>query len=186
MSSDDEITYEEFGRRFFEHAVTEERVLAGFGGLTGEPIAFGPIGAGPGKLARVSAHGTVTEPAIEQTAYEPITFALTIPVALELEIDLGVDKHTFHAELAVALTLRARALAPLRVVIDVEPPSSRDVKVELTAEAMRSEVLRRVAGIDREIARFVARYIAREIDKPHIRAARDIDVAGRIDGAWRG
>lgn len=181
----DEIAYEEFGRRFFEHAVTQERVLAGFSGLTGEPIAFGPIGAGPGRIAKVSADGRVGEPTIEQTAYEPITFALTIGVQLELQIDLGLDKHTFQAELAVGLTLRARAVAPLRLVIDVEPPSSRDVEVAMTAEAMRSEVLRRVAGMDREIARFVARYIAREVDKPHIRAARDIDVAARIESAYR-
>ena len=185
MASTDEITYEEFGRRFFEHAITEARVLAGFSGLTGEPIAFGPIGAGPGRLARVSANGRVGEPGIEQTAYEPITFALSIPVVLALEIALGVDRHTFHTELAVGLTLRARAVAPLRVVIDVEVPESRDVGVELKADGIRAEALRRVAGIDREIARFVARYIAREIDKPHIRSARDIDVAARIDGAWR-
>jgi hypothetical protein len=31
----------------------------------------------------------------------------------------------------------------------------------------------------------VARYVTREIDKPHIRKARDIDVAARIDGAWK-
>ena len=54
----------------------------------------------------------------------------------------------------------------------------------LEAEGVRAEVLRRVGGIDREIRRFVAKYVAREIDKPQIQAARDIDVAARIDKAW--
>ena len=51
---------------------------------------------------------------------------------------------------------------------------------------MRAAVLQRIAGVDREIRRFVARFVARELDKPHVRAARDIDVAGRIERAWGG
>lgn len=70
-------------------------------------------------------------------------------------------------------------------MIDIDPPTWPDVTVAVDADGVRAEVLRRVPGIDREIGRFVARYVAREIDKPHIRAARDIDVAARIDGAWK-
>ena len=180
-----EIPYDEFGRRFMAHAVTEERILHGFGGLAGEPIAFGPIGAGPGKLAKVKADGQVGATSVRRTGEEPITFALTIPVGLDLELALGVDRHRFHAELEVALTLRARTADFLRIVIEVEPPRTADVTVDLKADGLRAEALRRVAGIDREIARFVARYIGRELEKPHVRAARDIDVAARIDGAWR-
>jgi hypothetical protein len=70
------------------------------------------------------------------------------------------------------------------VVIDVDTPTWRDVTVAIEAEGLRAAVLQRVAGMDREIGRFVAKFVARELDKPHIRAARDIDVAARIDGAW--
>ena len=55
----------------------------------------------------------------------------------------------------------------------------------MEAEGLRAAVLQRVAGIEREIGRFVAKYVGRELDKPHIRKARDIDVAARIDGAWK-
>ena len=72
------------------------------------------------------------------------------------------------------------------MIIDIEPPTSRDVTVDLKADGMRADLFGRLAGVDREIRRFVARYVTREIDKPHIRAARDIDVAARIDGAWKG
>jgi hypothetical protein len=182
---DDRIPYAEFGERFFSHAVTEARIVGALAGLAGDRIQFGPIGAGPGRLAKVSAEGEVGVGSAAPLEGEHVSFRLSIPVALDLHIDLGVDQHTFHATLDVGLTLTARAAHPLRVVIDIDPPTSRDVTVKLESERVRSEVLRRVAGIDAEIRRFVAKYIARELDKPRIRAARDIDVAARIDGAWK-
>jgi hypothetical protein len=183
---DDRITYAHFGERFFVHAVTVERIARGAGGLAGEEIAFGPIGAGPGKMAQVSATGVVGEPGCQPRDGGELTFALTIPVELDLEIDLGVDTHRFHAQVAVNLALTARAAAPLRVVIDIDEPTEQDVEVKLEAKTLRGGLLQRIAGIDREIGKFVARYVQRELDKPHIRAARDIDVAARIDGAYKG
>lgn len=184
--TDGQISYEEFGRRFFEHAVTETRILAGLGGLTGEPISFGPIGAGPGRLAQVSASGVVGAGWARRLEGDEVSFRLTIPVELDMEIDLGVDRHHFHAVVTVGLVLHARAAEPLRVLIEVVPPTRDDVEVELKADGVRAEGLRRVAGIDREVGRFVAKYVARELEKPGVRAARDIDVASRIDGAWNG
>lgn len=184
--SDDRMSYAQFGARFFEHAVTAERIRDGFGGVAGEPIAFGPKGVGPGRLAKVTARGEVGAPDVEPLwEGDDVAFTLTIPVHLALTIDLGLDRHAFDVTLAVRLALTARAAPPLRVVIDVEPPRREHVSAVVEAAGLRAAVLQRVAGVDDEIRRFVARYIAREIDKPHIRAARDIDVAARIDGAWR-
>jgi hypothetical protein len=180
----DRISYATFGERFFEHAVTEERILDALGGLAGDPIEFGPIGAGPGRIAQVRAHGEVGQADVRRTAGDDVSFHLTIPVALDLDIDLLVDHHRFHAAVTVNLVLTARAADPLRIVIDIPPPTARDVTVVVDAEGLRATVLQYVAGIDREIARFVAKYVARELDKPHILAARDIDVAARIDKAW--
>jgi hypothetical protein len=182
---DERVSYADFGAVFFAHAVTEGRVLAGLSGLAGEPIEFGPIGAGPGRLAQVSASGVVGESSASRLEGDVVAFRLLIPVTLELRIDLGVDKHRFHVDVTVGLTLTARAATPLRVVIDVDEPTWRDVTVVVQADGLRAAVLERVSGLDREIGRFVARYVARELDKPHIRAARDIDVAARIDGAWQ-
>jgi hypothetical protein len=186
VSDDVRVPYAVFGERFFAVAVTEERIARGVRGIAGEPIAFGPIGAGPGKIAQVSATGVVGEASVERLPGDEVCFRLSIPVKLDLKIDLNVDSHTFHALVTVALTLTARAAEPLRVVIDIDDPTAGDIAVELEAETMRGGLLKRVAGIDREIGRFVARYVRKELDKPHIRAARDIDVAARIDGAWKG
>lgn len=184
MADEDWISYSEFGSAFFEHAVTEERILRALSGIAGDPISFGPIGAGPGRLAKVSAEGEVGEASARRLPGELVAFRLNIPVALRLHIDLGVDRHHFHARLQVGLTLTARAAAPLRVVVDIEPPTGRDVTVEAEASNRRGSLLQALAGVDHEIARFVARYVTREIDKPQVRGARDIDVAARIDAAW--
>ncbi len=183
-SEDDRVSYADFGAGFFEHAVTETRIVGALSGLSGDPIEFGPIGAGPGRLAQVSASGEVGSASADRLDGEEVAYRLLIPVSLDLCIDLGVDQHRFHADVTVGLRLTARAAAPLRVVIDVDKPTWRDVTVALRAEGLRATVLQRVAGIDREIGRFVARFVARELDKPHIQAARDIDVARRIDRSW--
>jgi hypothetical protein len=180
------ISYAEFGERFFVEAVTEARIVNALRSIAGEPISFGPIGAGPGKIAKVSADGQVGLAAAEELPGELVTFRLAIPVDLRLRIDIGPDHSRYQADVEVGLRLTARAVHHLRVLIDVEPPTSKDVQLALKADGVRADLLGRVAGVDREIRRFIAKYVGREIEKPHIRDARDIDVAARINGAYRG
>lgn len=177
------ISYADFGARFFERAVTEARIAGALGGLAGDKVEFGPIEAGPGKIARVRAVGEVGTASARRVQGAEVAFRLSIPVALDLDIDLVVDQYKFRAAVTVGLTLTARAAEPLRIVLDAEPPTERDVTVAIEAEGLRATLLQRAAGIDREVARFVAKYVARELEKPHIVAARDIDVAARIDGS---
>jgi hypothetical protein len=179
------ISYAEFGATFFRLAVTEERILAALEGLAGDKIEFGPVGVGPGKFARVKATGEVGRASVSPAGIGEVAFILQIPVALDLHIDLGVDQQSFKAKVIVSLRLTARAAPPLRVVIDIEEPTARDVTVQVAAASTRGAVLQLLAGIDRELKRFVARFVATEIEKPHIREARDIDVASRIEGAWK-
>jgi hypothetical protein len=44
-TGDDQISYAEFGERFFERAVTEGRIVGALDGLAGDQIEFGPKGA---------------------------------------------------------------------------------------------------------------------------------------------
>lgn len=83
------------------------------------------------------------------------------------------------------LHLTVRTAAPLRVVIDIAEPRPADVRVDVAAATKRGQLLRVLASVDHEIKRFVARYICAEIRKPHIAAVRDIDVARRLDEAWK-
>lgn len=175
--------YDTFGLRFFQHAVTVERIADGVSGLTGRPIEFGPLGAGPAKIAKVQAKGTIGEPKVERTSdREPLKFRLHLPVDLRFTVGLPATEHRFTADVNVELRLTARAAEPLRVVIDVDSPERKDITVALKADGLASTVLSMIAGIDYELKRFIARYIAKEIDKPHIRAARDVDLVPMVQG----
>ncbi|MGV9301411.1 hypothetical protein, partial [Amycolatopsis sp. NPDC003676] len=72
------ISYEEFGRRFLEYAVSEQRIAAAFGELTGAAFDFGPIGVGPGRLAKVTAQVELGRPRILRYIDAYISFELTI------------------------------------------------------------------------------------------------------------
>ncbi|PXX68724.1 hypothetical protein DFR70_102409 [Nocardia tenerifensis] len=179
------ISYQDFGRRFLEYAATEERILGAFDQLTGAAFDFGPIGVGPGRLAKASAQVRLGQAQVRRDIDEVISFALKIPLSVDMLIDLALDKHRFEVDGHIHLHLIVRTAEPLRVIIDIATPRSSDVRINVATDTIRGQLLRILASVDREIRRFVARYIAKEIQKPHIAAARDINVAERLDAAWK-
>jgi hypothetical protein len=178
------VSYEQWGADFFAEAVSGQRILGAVDNIAGQPIDFGPIGVGPGKIAKVRAYGAIGAARAERLDAAEITYRVELPVDLTFELNLQVETHTFHAELLVPLALTARAVEGVKVFIDVTPPHSSEVRVQVQADGLRASIMQRVANIEGELRRFVARYVAREVAKPHIQAARLIDVAGAIDRAW--
>ncbi len=178
------ISYADWGQRFFALAVTEERVLAGVNTLAGQPIDVGPMGVGPGRLAKVTAHGSIGQATSVPVAGDTISYRVTLPVSLTFDVHLQVDTHRFTAELEVPLLLSALSLDDLSIYIDVTPPLPNQVRIELRAEGLRASMLNRVVGVEAELQRFVAKYVGREVQKPAIMKARTIDVARAIEGAW--
>ena len=173
----DYVTYEDFGRRFFELAVTEERVAAAFAEIAGDEFEMGPMAQGPAGLARVTAKVKIQQPHVRRTLGDTITFAIRIPLIIELVIDLWLDKQRFVIDGDIALRATARAAQPLLIVIDVAKPRPSDIAVHVTSRSVRGEILRILAGVDGEIKRFVAAYVAEEIDSPASQQAKIIDVA---------
>lgn len=186
MSVDDEITYEEFGRKFFEIAVTEERVGNAIGEIAGDEFEMGPMGQGPGKIAKVTAKVRVQKPRLKRQVGPLITFAIRIPLEIDMVVDLRIDKPKFMVFGEIALRATARAAEPLLLILDVEKPRSSDISIHVTSHSLRGEVLRVLAGIDAEIKRFIAAHVAGEIDSPASQKAKIIDVADTIDDAWTG
>jgi len=178
------VSYEVWGRQFFEIAVTEDRILGGINVLAGQPIDFGPIGVGPGKIAQVTAHGQIGRAASTPMPGPEVRHRVVLPVQLDFTVNLQVDTHRFTATLAVPLVLTAKAVDGLAVFIDVDPPRASEVGIDLNAQGLRASILQRVAGVEGEVQRFVARFVARELEKPHIRKARTINVAGALASAW--
>lgn len=186
MQTHEYVTYEHFGRRFFEIAVTEKRVAAAFAEIAGEQFDMAPIAQGPGKIARVSARVKIKEPQVTRNLAHMITFTIHIPLVIDLLVDLRLDKQRFAVAGDIALRATARAAEPLLLVIDVPKPRPSDITVAVSSRSIRGEVLRVVAGVDAEIRRFIAAYVADEIDSPQSQSAKIIDVAERLDAAWDG
>lgn len=184
VGRDEFVSYEQWGADFFAEAVSGDRILAAVDNLAGQPIDFGPMGVGPGKIAKVRAHGAIGTATAIRVAGDEITYRVELPVDLTFELDLQVETHTFHAEVLIPLALTARAASGLRVYVEVVPPSAAEVQVQLRAEGLRASITQRVANVEGELRRFISRYVAREVSKPHIESARLIDVAGAIDRAW--
>ena len=183
MQTFDYLTYEDFGRRFFEVAVTEGRVGAAFAAFAGDEFEMAPIGQGPGKIAKVSAKVKIQQPQVSRNVGDAITFSIHIPLAINLLVDLRLDKQRFLVDGDIALTATARAAEPLLVIVEVAKPRPSDITVHVSSKSIRGEVLRVIAGVDGEIRRFIAHYVAEEIDSPQSQAAQVIDVTEQL-GAW--
>lgn len=183
-SADEYVSYQQWGVDFFAEAVSEQRILGAVNNIAGQPIDFGPMGVGPGKIAKVRAYGEIGAATATRLDSAEIAYRVELPVTLTFELDLQVETHVFHAELLVPLTLTARAVEGVRIFIEIDPPRTADVEVKVTAEGLRASIMQRVANVEGELRRFVAKYVARETGKPHIAAARVIDVSAAIDKAW--
>jgi hypothetical protein len=179
-------SYETFGVRFFEHAISPERIREAMSELAGRTIEFGPKAVGPARIVRITASGRIGELTVTRRPSDAVAYRLTIPASLHLTIRLAGQNHRFHVDMRVGLTLTARAAAPLRVIIDVAQPSAGDVEVAVRARGLRSRLLQAAANVDEELRRFAARYLAREIEKPYIKRIREIDIAAHIGKAWPG
>jgi hypothetical protein len=174
MPVDDEMTYEEFGRQFFEIAVTEDRVGGAIAAIAGDEFEMGPMAQGPGKVAKVTAKVRIQEPRLTRQVSDMITFDIKIPLEIDLVVDLRIDKPKFMVFGEITLRATARAAAPLLLILDVEKPRSSDISIHVTSKSLRGELVRILGGID----------AAGEIDSPASQKAKIIDVAESIDGAW--
>ena len=186
MSDADVIEYAAWGELFFERAVTVERVLAGVNVIADQPIEVGPLGVGPGRLAKVHARGRIGTATGQRVGALPLRFAISVPVTLQFVLDLGMDKQRFDADISVPLLLTAHGRDDLAIELEVTPPRTEEVVVRLKAQGLRASLTQAAAGIDAELRRFVARYVTKEVQKPHITAARVIDVASAIAKAADG
>lgn len=186
MDADEYMTYEEFGRKFFEVAVSEERVRNAIAAIAGDAFEMGPMGQGPGKIAKVTAKVRIMDPRVTRQVGDMITFAIRIPLEIDMVVDLRIDKPKFMVFGEIALRATARAAEPLLLILDFEKPRPPDISIHVTSKSLRGELLRIVAGVDAEIRRFIAAHVAGEIDSPASQKAKVIDVADSIDAAWTG
>lgn len=189
MSDDaapDFIGYGDWGALFFQTAVTEERILAGVNALAGRPINVGPLRVGPGRVATIMAKGEIGTATGERVSTDPVAFDVRLPVSLRFSLNLSVDVQKFVADVVVPLRLTARARGDLAIVIEVTAPSAAAVEVDLKAQGLRATFTQHAAGVEGELQRFIAKYVAREINDPKILDARTVNVSAALNKAAGG
>ncbi|WP_062991661.1 hypothetical protein [Nocardia anaemiae] len=174
----DWIGYDEFGHQFFSRIVTRDRVFEFVEQMAGRSIEVGPLRTGPRDSATVRVQGNVRTPQLTDRSDEPVSFDLTLPVSLDITVDVLKANH-YRADVEIPLVLTARAADPLLIVVDVPPPAPDDLRLEFKAHGMRAATLGALAGIKKQVVAQVAEVVRAELSDS---SGRTIDVAARIDG----
>ncbi|MDQ6526171.1 hypothetical protein RB608_21310 [Nocardioides sp. LHD-245] len=178
-------TYEQFGVSWIHRVLHKERILRTVDQVLGDQIALGPIGAGPGRaFASVSFVGTYRPTTGELVPGELLTYAIDLPISVVFDLDLPLDRLTFNAEVVVPLVLEIHTEAPLRLRLELTTPSEDQIGLELKTDTRRGAMLRKVAGLDAELRRFLLKVLDTELTKAYVRKATHLDMEELIDEAW--
>ena len=168
-------SYEEFGREFFNRAVSAQAVAKAVASMAGGHIEIGPITQGPGNVATISATGDVGQPRVVRTLGDTNTFDIVIPLRIDLTVGLPIGAPKFEVTGGVRLRAEARAQEPLLVVIDIDEAV---IDVQVQPMSRLGKALRTLAGLDAQIQTFIADYVREKI--AGAQAARVINVAERL------
>lgn len=189
------ISFDQFGHNFMREVVTAERVAATIASVVGESIEVGPLAAGPGNAARGSLRadlaGVDVSPADGAEAAGPGTdgTAMRFTALVRLDCTLAVKapaiNKRYRGTLTIPLVLDVRTASPVRLVIDVEPPSAPDIGVELESKDRSGRLIQILGNIDGEVRTRAAAEVARRVDAPEARRHREIDVLAMVDDVWR-
>ena len=181
----EEISYEQLGLNFITHVVTPERVAATIARVAGDGVKVGPMNAGPGGAASVTATGHIGSVRAENVLRGgPLSFDATIPIDLSLEVRIAGTTHRYAGSLTVPLRISVRAEAPVVLVFDIAPVAPEEVNVALSADGMRARILQRLGGVDDEVRRAVANTVTERLDSEEAKAVRRIDVVRYVEEAW--
>ncbi|MFE3026068.1 hypothetical protein [Nocardia tengchongensis] len=131
----------------------------------------------PRAAAESAAAAVATAVAAEVHDPALVRFDLTIPVSLEISVDV-LKTNRYKAEVQVPVALTARAAEPLLIIIDAAPPRARDIDLEMTAEGWRAAALGKLAGMRKQIAAQVATVVRAEVADV---SRRTIDVGARLN-----
>ena len=185
MSDEHTISYDEFGQRFVALAVSPERVASTIAAIAGDRLELGPLSAGPGDAATVTGTGRIGTPTVEPLPdREWLSFTASLPVSLDLEITVAGAPHRYAAGLTIPLGLTVRTAAPLNLVVDIEVPHARDIRVDLSADGLRAKILRKAGNVDHEVRRHAARFVRERVQAPAAGRATVIELLPLIDEAW--
>ncbi|KRA39210.1 MULTISPECIES: hypothetical protein [unclassified Nocardioides] len=178
-------SYELFGVNWVRRVLHLERILRTVDQVLGDQIALGPIGAGPGRaFASISFVGTYHPTTGHEIPAELLTYALNLPISVVFDLDLPMDRLTFNGEVVIPLVLVVHTEEPLKLRLELRTPTEDQIQLQLHTDTRRGSVIRKIAGIDGELRRFVLKVIDTELRKPYVKKATHLDMEALISEAW--
>ena len=188
--ADEHIPFDQFGRNFMREVVTAERVAATIAMVVGERIEVGPMAAGPRDAARATLRGRLVDVDVSladgaSPEGEAMRFTALVRLDCTLVVKAPVLDKRYRGTLTIPLLLEVRAATPLRLVIDVEPPSPPDIGVELASGDRSGRLIQVLGNIDDEVRHRAAAEVARRVESPEARRKREIDILGMVDEVWQ-
>lgn len=178
-------SYERFGVNWVRRVLGLERILRTIDQVLGDQIALGPIGAGPGRaFASVSFVGTYGPTTGVEVPAELLTYAIDLPISVVFDLGLPLDRLTFNAEVVVPLVLVVHTEEPLWLRLELRTPTEEQIKLDLQTDTRRGAMIRKIAGLDGELRRFLLKVLDTELAKPYVKRATHLDMEELIAQAW--
>lgn len=180
-------SFDEFGHNFVREVVTPARIADTIASIVGERIEVGPLSAGPADAATASLRGRLAGVDVDPAGDEGDTlkFAALVRLDCTLAVKAPVIDKRYRGSLTIPLLLHVRTASPVRLVIDVEPPSAPDIGVELEAKDRSGRLIQRLGNIDGEVRTRAAAEVARRVEDPEARRHREINILAMVDDVWR-
>lgn len=180
------ISYAQFGDSWIRRILHLERILRTVEDVLGDRIELGPIGAGPGRaFASVSVLGKYRPTSgHEVLGEELLTYAIDLPISVEFDLELPLDKLRFNAEVVVPLLLVVHTESLVRLRMEIRRPTEDQIQLQLQTDTRRGTMLQKIANLDAELRRFLLRVLDIELSKPYVQRAMNLDMEELIDASW--
>ncbi|KRB76485.1 hypothetical protein ASE01_16150 [Nocardioides sp. Root190] len=178
-------SYESFGVHWVRRVLHKDRILRTVDQVLGDQIALGPIGAGPGRtFASVSFVGRYHPTTGTEIPGDLLAYAIDLPISVVFHLELPLDRLTFNAEVVVPLVLIVHTEDPLKLRLELQTPREDQIGLELSTDTRRGAMIRKIAGLDGELRRFLLKVLDTELSKPYVQRATHLDMEELIDHAW--
>jgi hypothetical protein len=187
------ISFDQFGHNFMREVVTTERVAATIASVVGETIEVGPLAAGPRDAAKATLRGKLADVDVSLVDSDSesdadghaMRFTALVRLDCTLAVKAPVINKRYRGTLTIPLVLDVRTASPVRLVIDVEPPSVPDIGVDLESKDRSGRLIQVLGNIDGEVRTRAAAEVARRVEAPEARRHREIDVLAMVDDVWK-
>lgn len=162
-------------------AVTSAVIADVIAQVAGDVIDVGPMRVGPGRVARVTARGTLRRAEVRDASGDlgvagvpgapgaELAFDAQIPIALELVIEVAGGRYRYTADLQVQVHASIGREGDEAAVV-LRQLTDRDIRVQLKAHGLQAKLLAKVGDGEGELRREVVAYVNDRFEGEDVRS----------------